>query len=70
MTGLAESVPNSLRDLQKVTLGAKHALEMARMLFDTFIAVSIIGILIITPFIAANKLGAAIVFSCLGIAAW
>lgn len=70
MTGLAESVPNSLRDLQKVTLGAKHALEMARMLFDTFIAVSIIGILIITPFIAANKLGAAIVFSCIGIAAW
>jgi PAS domain S-box-containing protein len=70
MTSTAKSFFNALRQLQGVKLGHQHAIEMAKMLFDTSLVVSLLGLLVISPFIAVNKLGSVIVFAGLGLIAW
>ncbi len=70
MTSTIKSFLNALRQLQGVKLGSQHAIEMAKMLFDTSIVVSLLGLLIISPFIAVNKVGSVIVFAGLGLIAW
>ena len=62
--------PKALLQLRGETLPFKHAVEMTRTLFQTFIAVSVIGALGISPFLASNPGGSLMTFVVLGSVAW
>lgn len=70
MTTMGRLLPRELLTLHGETLPFKHAVEMSRMLFLIFVGVSIVGLLLIAPFIASNTPGTLIVFSLLGAVAW
>ncbi len=60
--------PEPFSELRAVTVSVLHAGEMARALFNTYLFVALVSLLIVTPFIAANKPGAFVTYSVLGLA--
>ena len=63
-------LPDVLLQMRGEALPFTHAAEMTKMVFQTFVVVSIIGLLVITPFIASNVPGTALGFTLIGCVAW